>query len=570
MRYTTSPLWKGLAMTCVPTFFYFICILMTTSCTNMQKETAQQGLTTVGNPYMPLWEHIPDGEPYVFEDPDQPGKYRVYVYGSHDDMITGYCGRDQVVWSASVDSLNNWRYDGVILVVDKNANGESFDSVGTADVLYAPDVTLVTDADGNKTYYLFPNDQTGYRNGLIAKSNRPDGPFEVCNWSKDNPNQVDGVLQFDPAVFVDDDGRVYGYWGFERSYAAEFDPTTMATVKPGTKIVEDMISGRNQPGQFRFFEASSIRKIKDKYVFIYSRFTEDGEFGLPTSNYTLAYAYSDNPLGPFTYGGTIIDGRGREKDEAGNVIASATPDGNTHGSICEINGQWYVFYHRQTGTDEYARQAMVAPISVKVEEGPGGKVTISEGEYNSNGFSLEGLNPFERHSAGIACWYTGPKPATHEWPNNTFYGSYVAASYGGEAGMTKEEALASTKKYDAPYDLRYNTNSVVNNTDGSIVGYKYFRFDASRLDEELHLRLRLIPEGVDGTIEIMADRPWTSQGGKTIGKIELKSNMPKTSTEQTVAIDNPEDLVGLHAIFFKFSSATKEQSICTLEDFVFE
>ena len=543
---------------------------LSTSCNQPQQEMKNLPLTTVGNPYMPLWEHIPDGEPYVFEDPDQPGKYRVYVYGSHDNMITGYCGRDQVVWSSSVDSLNNWRYDGIILVVDKNGNGEPFDSAGTADVLYAPDVTLVTDADGKKTYYLFPNDQTGYRNGLIAKSDRPDGPFEVCNWNKDNPNQVDGVLQFDPAVFVDDDGRVYGYWGFERSYAAEFDPTTMATVKPGTKIVEDMISGRNQPGQFRFFEASSIRKIKDKYVFIYSRFTEDGEFGLPTSNYTLAYAYSDNPLGPFTYGGTIIDGRGREKDEAGNVIASATPDGNTHGSICEIKGQWYVFYHRQTGTDEYARQAMVAPISVKVEEGPGGKVTISEGEYNSNGFALEGLDPFERHSAGIACWYTGPQPATHEWPNNTFYGSYVAAGYGGEEGMTKEEALASTKKFDAPYDLRYNTNPVVNNTDGSIVGYKYFNFDAKRLNSSLKLRLRLIPEGIDGTILIMADRPWTSQGGKEIGKIELKADTPKTSTELTAAIDNPEALVGLHAIFFKFSSATKNQSICTIEDFVFE
>ena len=91
-----------------------------------------------------------------------------------------------------------------------------------------------------------------------------------------------------------------------------------------------MISGRNQPGRFKFFEASSLRKIKDKYVFIYSRFTEDGEFGLPTSNYTLAYCYSDNPLGPWTYGGTIIDGRAREKDEQGNVIASAVPDGNTH------------------------------------------------------------------------------------------------------------------------------------------------------------------------------------------------------------------------------------------------
>ena len=510
---------------------------------------------------MPLWEHIPDGEPYVFEDPDQPGKKRVYVYGSHDNLITEYCGRDQVVWSASVDSLNNWRYDGVILVVDKNRDGEPFDSVGTADVLYAPDVTLVTDANGKKTYYLFPNDQTGGRNGLIAKSDRPDGPFEVCNWSKDNPNLVDGVLQFDPAVFVDDDGRVYGYWGFERSYAAEFDPQTMATVKPGTKIVEDMISGRNQAGIFSFFEASSIRKIKDKYVFIYSRFTKDGEFGLPTSNYTLAYCYSDNPLGPWTYGGTIIDGRAREKDEQGNVIASATPDGNTHGSICEINGQWYVFYHRQTGTNEYARQAMVAPIDVKVEEGKGGKVEISEGEYNSQGFALNGLDPFERHSAGICCWYTGPKPATHEWPNNTFYGSYVAAGYGTDS------------KFDAPYDLKNNTNLVVNNTDGSIVGYKYFNFDADHLertikDGNLKLVLGLTPEGIDGTIDIMQDRPWTSQGGKKIGEATLKADWEKKRMDIAVDIDKT-NLAGKHAIFLVFHSDTKEKSLCTLEDLEF-
>ena len=242
----------------------------------------------------------------------------------------------------------------------------------------------------------------------------------------------------------------------------------MATVKPGTKIVNHMISGYKEPGQFRFFEASSIRKIKDKYVFIYSRFTEEGEFGLPTTNYTLAYAYSDKPLGPWTYGGTIIDGRAREKDEQGNVIASANVSGNTHGSICEINGQWYVFYHRQSGLNEFARQAMVAPITVKVEEGEGGKVEISEGEYTSEGFALNGLNPLERHSAGICCWYTGPKVAIHEWPNNTFYGSYVEASYG------------TDDKFAAPYDIRNNTNYVVNNTDGSIVGYKYFNFDATK------------------------------------------------------------------------------------------
>ncbi len=518
----------------------------------------QQVLTTVGNPYLPLWEHIPDGEPYVFEDPDQPGKYRVYIYGSHDSRITDYCGREQVVWSASVDSLNNWRYDGVILAVSKNAKGEFINEDSLADVLFAPDVTLVTDKNGRKTYYLYPNDQHGGRNGLIAKSDRPDGPFEVCNWNKENPNITDGVLQFDPGVFVDDDGKVYGYWGFGHSMAAELDPATMATVKPGTKVVDGMISGFKEPGKFRFFEASSIRKVKDKYVFIYSRFTEEGEFGLPTTNYTLAYAYSDKPLGPWTYGGTIIDGRAREKDEQGNVIASANVSGNTHGSICEINGQWYVFYHRQSGLNEFARQAMVAPITVKVEEGAGGKVEISEGEYTSEGFALNGLDPFERHSAGICCWYTGPKVAVHEWPNNTFYGSYVAVSYG------------TDDKFEKPYDLKNNTNFVVNNTDGSIVGYKYFNFDAVQGRKDVKLSMRLIPEGIDGTITIMLDRPWTSQGGKEIGSITLKKDMPKTSTEIKTELPALSELAGKHAIFFVFKSETKEKSLCTLQDFAFE
>ncbi len=536
------------------------CMLLA-SCNSNQKATAEQvetGMKTVGNPYLPLWEHIPDGEPYVFEDPDQPGKYRVYIYGSHDTRITDYCGREQVVWSASVDSLSNWRYDGEILAVSKNAKGEFINKDSLADVLFAPDVTLITDKDGKKTYYLYPNDQHGGRNGLVAKSNRPDGPFEVCNWSQTDPNATDGILKFDPAVFVDDDGKVYGYWGFGHSMAAELDPATMATVKPGTKVVDGMITGFKEPGKFRFFEASSIRKIKDKYVFIYSRWTKDGEFGLPETNYTLAYAYSDKPLGPWTYGGTIIDGRAREKDEQGNVIASGNVSGNTHGSICEINGQWYVFYHRQSGLNEFARQAMVAPIEVKVQEGAGDKVEISEGEYTSEGFALNGLNPFERHSAGICCWYTGPKVAEHKWPNNIFYGSYVETSYG------------TDNKFAEPYSLKNNTNLVVNNTAGSIVGYKYFNFDALKGRKDVKLLLKLIPEGVDGKITIMIDRPWTSQGGKEIGTIELKADMKQEPTETTTSLPALSELTGKHALFFVFSSDTKEKSLCKLCDFAFE
>ena len=176
---------------------------------------------------------------------------------------------------------------------------------------------------------------------------------------------------------------------------------------------------------YRFFEASSIRKIKDKYVFIYSRWTNEGEDGLPQTNYTLAYCYSNSPLGPWTYGGTIIDGRGKERQPDGSVKATATPCGNTHGSLCCINGKWWVFYHRQAGTSEYSRQAMVAPVEVEVREGEGGYVRISEAEYTSEGFKTEGLDPLTEYQAGIAGYYTGPHGARQEFPNMIDSGSHT-------------------------------------------------------------------------------------------------------------------------------------------------
>ena len=511
---------------------------------------------TIGNPYLPLWEHIPDGEPYVFEDPDHPGKQRVYIYGSHDIERTMYCGRDQVVWSAPVDNLQDWRYDGVIFRIDKNRDGKPLNEEGLFDVLYAPDVCLVVDPDGTKTYYLYPNDMGWKRNSLVAKSSRPDGPFEACNWSKDNPNETEGIMGFDPGVLVDDDGRVYGYWGFSQSFGAELDPATMATLKPGTEVMVDMVSHLHQDGIFRFFEASSIRKIEDKYVFIFSRWTANGEFGLPDTNYTLAYAYSDNPLGPWTFGGTLIDARGRETGENGETIVSATPTGNTHGSICQIDGQWYVFYHRQTGRNEFARQAMVSPITVDVEEGPGGKVVISEGEYTSEGFALEGLNPLERHPAAIACWYTGPKP-WRQHGDDMFSGSYIEPGYGTE------------DRFDAPWDLRNNMNRVVNNTDGSIVGYKYFNFSKTHGMKKLQLLLQLVPEGIDGIVTVWADRPWASQGGIPVCSFNLFADMPQVSTEVRIDVPAIARMQGKHALYLTFSSEEKGKSLCALESLVF-
>lgn len=493
------------------------------------------------NPYLPLWEYIPDGEPYLFEDPDNPGKMRVYVYGSHDSLIKEYCGREQVVWSAPEDDLSAWRYDGVIFESKKDAKGNWLYDNRQGDILYAPDMTVRVE-NGKKVYYLFPNNQARGRKNMIAKSDRPDGPFEVCNWDPANPARTVGVLDFDPAVFVDDDGKVYGYWGFERSYGAELDPNTMATVKPGTEVVTDMVSARNQEGVFRFFEASSMRKIKDKYVFVYSRWTDEGEFGLPSTNYTLAYAWSESPLGPFTYGGTIIDGRGRTVNPDGKVIETATPSGNTHGGILEIGGQWYVFYHRQCGTDEFSRQAMVAPISVEVTEGPGGKVVISEGEYTSEGFAINGLDPFGKYSAGIACWYTGPEPARQEYPNFVFSGSYVKPLRTGE-----------------------DSNPVVNNTNGSVVGYKYFNFDSTYgLKSGLKIALDVLPEGIDCTIDIMVDSPWEACGGKKVGSMRIMKEMSSKMRTVTADVSPLTTIKGKHAIYLVISSEVDAQSVCEI------
>ena len=506
---------------------------------------------SAANPYLPLWEHIPDGEPYLFDDPDRPGTKRVYVYGSHDMLRTQYCGTDQVVWSAPADSLDCWRYDGVIFESRLDADGNPLHSDGRGDVLYAPDVTEVTGPDGKKTYYLYPNNQESGRTGMVAKSDRPDGPFEVINWSADNPQATTGILGFDPAVFVDDDGRVYAYWGFGNSYACELDPKTMATPLPGTELVKDIVTGFKEDGDGRFYEASSIRKIGDKYVFIYSRVSADGEWGLPSTNYTLAYAYGDSPLGPFTYGGTIIDARGRDTDADGNPIVTATPNGNTHGSLLDVNGRWWVFYHRQTGVDEYARQAMVAPVEVEVTPGPGGKVTITEAEYTSEGFETGGLDPLRRYPAAIASHFTGPMPARQKYPVVNYSGPYFEPSYCDDHNISD------------PYGDDVNCNRVVNNTDGSVLGYKYFDFGRLYGRQNIRLLIDLIPEDVPGTIEVYTSAPWKGNPVPA-GRYRLGEQPSSAPVRIEIPLDGVSELSGKHPLYLAFSSPRSGVSICSI------
>ena len=494
-----------------------------------------------GNPYLPLWEYIPDAEPYVFEDPDNPGKYRLYVYGSHDTLKTAYCGTDLVVWSAPVEDLSDWRCDGVI-----------FESVvnGTADVLYAPDVALVEE-NGKKTYYLYPNNQSWGRTTMVCKSDRPDGPFEVVNWKEGSTTETEGVLGFDPAVFVDDDGGVYGYWGFVESWWGKLDEDNMSALKEGETSkrnipsYDQMTAFDYDPTQFNivqdenvgkwgFFEASSIRKVGNKYVFIYSR---NGLPEEPTGkNYSqLAYGYSDSPEGPWKWGGIIVDAMGEIIPNENGGYDRTFAGGNTHGSICEINGQWYVFYHRNLHT--YARQAMVEPITVEWDEesvADGGEVRISMAEVTSNGFFIEGLNPYVKHSAGIVSYLTGGASITSAYSEDT------------------------------------TTLPVVNIRNGVIAGIKYFNFDLDApTDGSKSLEVELKPLGIDAQIDVYL-RPASAvntpveykdskvvsvgEGSKKLGTIELSADMPMESTTFSISAKEIDKLDGQWGLFFVFSS----------------
>ena len=121
-----------------------------------------------GNPYLPLWEHLPDGEPRVFEDPDNPGKYRAYIIGSHDTSYNRYCGSDIRMWSAPVEDLTDWRDEGPIFTYETN---------GLWDIMYAPDLVEIPQKDGSKVYYLYPHSRGPRREAMVCKGTRPDGPF---------------------------------------------------------------------------------------------------------------------------------------------------------------------------------------------------------------------------------------------------------------------------------------------------------------------------------------------------------------------------------------------------------
>ncbi len=468
------------------------------------------------NPYMPLWEHVPDGEPRVFE---HNGEKRVYVYGSHDIERREYCGRNYVVWSAPVTDLTDWTYHGV-------SYETHYDSI-----LFAPDVVKKGD-----TYYLYAAEKYGSLI-VVATSRTPWGPFE---------NPVETKLGFDPGILVDDDGRVYAYWGgcAAPCYIAELEED-MATIKEGS-LVSNPLGHSTCPwnpeddGHISlidgFFEASSPRKVLGKYVYIFSRRYEKPvpELGVyEPNNGFLSYRFSDSPFGPFTGGGDISFNGGeilRDSEGAGTMTYQW---GNNHGSIAEINGKWYVFYHRQTGINEYSRQAMLEPIDVAMGKDRAlyiGEIRYLNGEpvssrpveMTSQGAHINGLDAAQWISAGYACHIHGSRLRAYVEP-----------------------------RYEQREDI---STPVVGITSGTTVGFRYLQFGGNS------------PKTV--TVVMNCCQPLKilvrldSYRGRILASLDFSAAEHEKTAPLTAGV------IGRHAVYFEFLSEA-DGEIASFDRFTF-
>ena len=543
-------------------------------------------LATAQNPYLPLWEHLPDGEPRVFEDPDNPGKMRAYIIGSHDVKFTEYCGNDIRIWSAPVEDLTNWRDEGPVFSHYVN---------GKWDTMFAPDLVEVKDkTTGKKTYWLYPHSRGWRRVAMVCKGDRPDGPFTPVNLNADGTACVDGsLIDFDPSVFVENitnkkdpdyarGFRAYVFYGFRHSTAYELDQDNMYAVRPGTQIHDYFIpaserygvirdpegtqypalyKGQN-PGDFNFFEASSIRQVGNKYVMVFSGYSGP-EYGQGSTNSALRYAFGDSPLGPWRSGGVLVDSRGIVPNEDGTHLVGMNAAHNTHGSIQEINGQWYVFYHRPPRGFGFARQAMVAPIKIEWDKKPvakGGQVSItaydpytknnewtakaSDGmqytgaEVTSEGFNIFGLPPYAYYSAGIACYMSDQK-----WMQDNF-------------------------------DVWNNSMDLAGVKNGGVVGFKYFGFgglakhtkgikpfEGTKQGDNTKLCINMTSKGKGAfRVRVMLDGPYANStwNGKEIAVVDVPANAAKEATTYEVAVPAVEGLTGKHAIYLVVEGAGNE------------
>lgn len=472
------------------------------------------------NPYLPLTEYVPDGEPHVFGD-------RLYLYGSHDRTAgTAFCQEDYVVWSAPLDNLRDWRCEGTSYRKTQDPSGAD-----GKHMLFAPDCAKGPDGK----YYLYYALE-GVQEIGVAVSDKPEGPFEFYGHvlfpenekgedakkaeeqdSSSQPSTPDGWIEamgeklnlFDPGVFVEN-GRVFLYFGFCRSFMVELKADMLTAISEPQLLIPNRKQAKGTPFEGHgFFEASSMRKIGEIYYFIYSS----------EKSHELCYATGSSPMGPFSYGGTLVSNGDLGLEGRTRPVSQI---GNTHGSIEKVGDKVYVFYHRQTNGTEFSRQGCAEEIQI-LPDGSIPQVAITSCGLNGGGLIASGSYP-----AAIACHISD-----RTMPDKIDYRDPAV-----------KERVHVTQEQNQVF-----ITGIKNRTK---LGYKYFCFlDADLMAVELR-------GSFFGTLSISLDE----NGRQEIGEYEVQVNNSEWEMELVPIAPTP----GTHPLYLYFRG-TGELDLKTLAFF---
>jgi hypothetical protein len=495
------------------------------------------------NPFLPSNEFIPDGEPRVFGD-------RVYLYGSHDLAGTPkrICGGDYVCYSAALDDLARWRYEGVIYrrLQDPYIRGRENkrDRLGLGSVLFAPDVIEI---DGS--YYLYYGVGMSRSGFGVAVASAPTGPFDYIGrvrypdsekpegWQDDEDGIDDGDWAFgkgvgifhrgrpaltqypyDPALLLHD-GRLFLYFGLLNCSVVELDLADKRTVvrNPSTgehvtpifrsnfaRLARALTSGRKR--KTVFMNAPSIRQLDGRFLLSYWAAGGGGFNG-------MYHAVADNPLGPFEPMGPLV--------ALGNAWKNDPPaptdrGGNIHGGMFEANGTWFQIYHRHTAD---GRQACASPLTRAARGG------FEQAEYTSTGFDPTDLDACQIWPAHIACHLVGPKYRRRRRPS-----------------IVLREDTRGTEDESGSHTLQ-----VISNTHrGASIGYKYVDFGQTPANRTVLIE---VDAKNGGRIHVYLDAPHT---GQLIATLLVSADSGGRGWQTVEAPVEP--VVGRHALFFVFES----------------
>jgi hypothetical protein len=482
------------------------------------------------NPLLPSNEFIPDGEPRVFGD-------RVYLYGSHDLAGGGMCGGDYVCYSAPLDDLAAWRYDGVIFRQQDDPFIASRGGTNRmTERLFAPDVLLI---DGR--YYLYYGvglTRTGFG---VAVADAPTGPFEYvgrvrypdsekpAGWKDDRDGIADGDLAFglgkspfrgfreypyDPAL-IEHEGRLFLYFGMLNCSVVELDPADKRTVIRNadtglfiTPILRSSILGfvrARISGSKRktvMLNGPSIREVDGRFVLSYWAMGGQGFSG-------MHYAVADRPSGPFTPSGPLVALGNAWKD---GQIGATDRVGNTHGGMFEVEGTWYQIYHRHTAD---GRQACGTALTRRADG------SFEQSDYDSLGLDPRPLDAFRAWPAYLACHLTGTSKRTRP-----------------------ALSLRDHPAGDVDPDTGRRTRQVLTGTyDGGVAGYKFLDFGTEGGSSVFGLRIQ--PRS-GGRVEVRLDDP----AGPAVATVGVPADAVGRGWADLTA---PASAVtGVHAVFLVF------------------